>query len=209
VIVNLTRRAFLRATAATATLTLLNLRSAGPAEGAVAGNAGAATGIAGLDYRGFEDIYRKRWTWDRVVKGTHYANCGYQRCAWNVYVKEGIVWREEQVAAYPQVKPDLPDFNPRGCQKGACYSNRMYDRSRLTAPLKRVGERGEGKWKRISWDEALAEIADKFIDVMISEPHAQRLSARYADLREHRGDGRPCARRDDHDGQAYLHQLDG
>ena len=36
----------------------------------------------------------------------------------------------------------------------------MYDASRLRHPLKRVGERGEGKWKRISWDEALREIAD-------------------------------------------------
>ncbi len=103
-----------------------------------------------------------------MVKGTHYANCGYQRCAWNVYVKDGIVWREEQVAAYPQTNPEVPDFNPRGCQKGACYSDRMYDQSRLTVPLKRKGARGEGKWLRISWDQALTEIADRFIDAITS-----------------------------------------
>jgi DMSO reductase family type II enzyme molybdopterin subunit len=110
------------------------------------------------------------WTWDRVAKGTHLANCVYQRnCCWHVYIKDGLVWREEQFAGYPQTNADVPDFNPRGCQKGACYSHRMYDASRLTVPLKRVGERGEGNWKRISWEQALTEIADKFIDAMISE----------------------------------------
>ncbi|MBT4518447.1 MAG: molybdopterin-dependent oxidoreductase, partial [Halieaceae bacterium] len=68
-----------------------------------------------------------------------------------------------------QTNPDVPDFNPRGCQKGACYSDRMYDQSRLTVPLKRIGKRGEGKWKRVSWDEALTEVADKTIDAMVSE----------------------------------------
>jgi DMSO reductase family type II enzyme molybdopterin subunit len=166
----LTRRGFLKATGSTAALTLLNLRFDRAAESAATTDATVMlNGLPALDYRGVEDIYRKKWTWDRVVKGTHHSNCGYQRCAWNVYVKDGVVWREEQAANYKQTNPDLPDFNPRGCQKGACYSDRMYDQSRLTAPLKRVGERGEGKWKRISWDQALAEIADKFIDAMISE----------------------------------------
>ncbi|MBW2291837.1 MAG: hypothetical protein JRG94_05950, partial [Deltaproteobacteria bacterium] len=50
-----------------------------------------------VSYGSLGDLYRTKWTWDRVVKGTHYANCGYQRCAWNVYVKDGVVWREEQV----------------------------------------------------------------------------------------------------------------
>ncbi|MBI4516425.1 MAG: molybdopterin-dependent oxidoreductase [Deltaproteobacteria bacterium] len=165
----LTRRGFLKATGGTAALTLLNLSFSRAATGTA--SADAAAGLPDPGYRGVDDLYRKQWTWDRVVKGTHYANCGYQRCAWNVYVKDGIVWREEQVAAYPQVRPELPDFNPRGCQKGACYSERMYDRSRLTVPLKRLGERGEGKWQRITWDQALAEIADKFVGA-ITAPEA-------------------------------------
>ena len=153
----LTRRSFLLASGAAAALALVRLRSA-RAE-AAAGAAGAPRAAAPVAYGGHADVYRRRWTWDRVVKGTHYANCGYQRCAWNVYVKDGVVWREEQVAAYPQTRPDLPDFNPRGCQKGACYSDRMVDASRLSVPLRRVGARGEGRWKRVSWDEALTAIA--------------------------------------------------
>jgi len=123
-----------------------------------------------VEYQGFEDIYRKKWTWDKIAKSTHFVNCWYQRnCSWNVYVKNGIVWREEQSGTYEQVDRNIPDFNPRGCQKGACYSQRMYDASRLTHPLKRVGERGEGKWKRVSWDEALNEIADRYIDVVTTD----------------------------------------
>ncbi len=152
-------------------MTLLNLRFTGVVQSAVNTEPPQISDrLFDVDYRGFEDVYRERWAWDRVAKGTHLVNCVYQRnCSWNVYVKDNIVWREEQLATYPRTNADVPDFNPRGCQKGACYSHRMYDPSRLTVPLKRVGKRGEGKWKRISWDQALAEIADKFVDAMISE----------------------------------------
>jgi len=79
------------------------------------------------------------------------------------------VWREEQVAAYPQINANVPDPNPRGCQKGGCFSERMYDPSRIRHPLKRVGPRGSGKWKRISWDEAATEIADSLLDTIEEE----------------------------------------
>ncbi|MFN8624380.1 MAG: molybdopterin-dependent oxidoreductase [Candidatus Binatia bacterium] len=130
------------------------------------------------DYRGWEELYRQQWIWDAVVKGTHHVNCWYQRgCNWNVFVKDGVVWREEQVAAYPRTNPTVPDFNPRGCQKGACYSQRMYDASRVRYPLKRTGKRGEGKWTRVSWAQALEDIADRIIDVV----HADGPGAIYWD----------------------------
>jgi len=98
------------------------------------------------------------------------VNCWYQaHCAWNVYVKDGLVWREEQVAEYPQTNSEVPDPNPRGCQKGACFSERMYDPGRVRYPLKRVGERGAGKWKRMTWEEILPEIADKMLDTITQE----------------------------------------
>jgi DMSO reductase family type II enzyme molybdopterin subunit len=43
----------------------------------------------------------------------------------------------------------------------------MYSPSRLKVPLQRVGERGAGRWKRISWDRALTEIADALIDTCL------------------------------------------
>src|SRR5262245_2237703 len=48
------------------------------------------------------------------------------------------------------------DPNSRGaiCAKGAAGPSILYDPYRVLHPLKRVGKRGEGKWKRITWDEA-------------------------------------------------------
>lgn len=57
--------------------------------------------------------------------------------------------------------PAHPGSRGRNCAKGPATINQTYDPERILYPLKRVGERGEGKWKRISWDEALEEISEK------------------------------------------------
>ncbi|RMD83992.1 MAG: dimethylsulfide dehydrogenase, partial [Candidatus Dadabacteria bacterium] len=164
----ITRRRFLVAGGlAGVALVLSDLRPLGSRGVAAAGASGRGAEAAYGDWR---DVYRQKWTWDRIHKSSHFTNCWYQsHCAWNVYVKDGIVWREEQVAAYPQTRPELPDFNPRGCQKGACYSERMYDPARVLYPLKRVGERGSGRFKRVTWDEALDDLAAEFVRVATEE----------------------------------------
>src|SRR4030067_2984168 len=48
----------------------------------------------------------------------------------------------------------------------------------LKYPLKRVGERGGRKWKRISWEQAFDEIADKIIDITLKDPGAGVLTSR-------------------------------
>ncbi|MBK7251083.1 MAG: hypothetical protein IPI06_09460 [Gammaproteobacteria bacterium] len=64
-------------------------------------------------YEGYEDIWRAKWRWDSVAKGTHFVNCWYQRgCNWNVYVKDGIVWREEQSGTYEPIDPKIPTTTP-------------------------------------------------------------------------------------------------
>ncbi len=121
-------------------------------------------------YASWKDIYRNQWTWDSVTRSTHFMNCWYQaHCSWDVYVKDGLVYREEQAAEYPQANARVPDFNPRGCQKGGCFSERMYDPTRITHPMRRVGPRGSAKWERVSWKEALDDIADTYIDVTLEE----------------------------------------
>ena len=114
-------------------------------------------------YRGWEDFYRKIWTWDKVVRSTHSANCTGS-CSWKVYVRNGVMVREEQAADYPRISQDLPDYNPRGCQKGGCFVEYVYSPQRLRYPLIRTGERGEGKWRRATWDEALTLVAGKLLD---------------------------------------------
>ncbi len=149
------RRSFLRGTGAAVTGSLALQYANGTA---------LAQTETDKDYQSFEDLYREKWTWDKVVHGTHGTNCT-GHCAFNVYVKNGVVWREEQQGQYGnQGGEDVPDYGPRGCQKGLRHSKYMYGTQRVLYPMKRVGERGEGKWERLTWDQALTEVADKFID---------------------------------------------
>ncbi len=57
--------------------------------------------------------------------------------------------------------PAHPGSRGRNCAKGPATLNQVYDPERILYPLKRVGPRGAGRWKRITWDEALREIAGK------------------------------------------------
>ncbi len=118
-----------------------------------------------------EDLYRRELAatyGDGEAHGYayHCVNC-QGNCAWDVWTDStGRVTRENQSASYPQLAPRLPDANPRGCNKGAQHSQTMYQADRLLYPMRRVGKRGEGKWKRISWDEAITEVATRLYDTM-------------------------------------------
>ncbi len=122
-------------------------------------------GAAQQVYGQWEDIMREKWTWDRVVHGSRGVNCT-GHCAFNIYVKNGIVWREEQQGEYGS-SGDAPDYGPRGCQKGLRQAKYMYGSQRILYPLKRAGARGGGQWERISWDQATREIAEKFVDNVV------------------------------------------
>jgi anaerobic selenocysteine-containing dehydrogenase len=73
-----------------------------------------------------------------------------------------------------QVKGDPEGYLNKGytCYKGRVSPERLNHPDRLRYPLKRAGKRGEGKWQRISWDEALAETARNLL--MIKEKHGAR-----------------------------------
>ncbi|HEC07565.1 MAG TPA: twin-arginine translocation signal domain-containing protein [Thiolapillus brandeum] len=53
----------------------------------------------------------------------------------------------------------------RACLRGRSYRQRLYSAERLLYPMMRVGERGEGKFKRVSWDEALTFVAQKMVHI--------------------------------------------
>jgi hypothetical protein len=104
------RRTFLRASAAGTAGLALGLMRLRPALAAP-----AAAAAAPAAYGDWRDIYRQRWAWDRVVRSSHFVNCWYQaHCAWDVYVKDGLVWREEQAADYPQSPGLEPARLPEG-----------------------------------------------------------------------------------------------
>ena len=60
------------------------------------GGASTATAVgAAPEYGDWRDVYLERWRWDKIVRSSHFVNCWYQaHCCWNVYVKDGMVWRE-------------------------------------------------------------------------------------------------------------------
>ncbi len=129
----------------------------------------AATGDphAVYQYTGWEEFHRAQWTWDKKTRGAHLINCT-GACPHFVYSKDGVVLREEQSKDMPSM-PGIPEYNPRGCSKGECAVDYQYGAQRIKYPLIRAGARGEGKWRRASWDEALEMIADKIVDTIKNE----------------------------------------
>ncbi|MBT3234698.1 MAG: molybdopterin-dependent oxidoreductase [Bdellovibrionales bacterium] len=117
-----------------------------------------------------EKFYRQEFSSSYGVKSEHghayhCVNC-QGNCAWEVWVKDGKVTRENQSRSYPAINPKIPDFNPRGCNKGVQHSQTMYEEDRLLHPMKRIGKRGDGKWQRISWDDAITEVASNLYQTM-------------------------------------------
>ncbi len=86
--------------------------------------------------RTWEDAYRGRWQHDKIVRSTHGANCTGS-CSWKIYVKGGIVTWETQQTDYPRTRPDMPNHEPRGCQRGASASWYLYSANRVKYPMVR------------------------------------------------------------------------
>ena len=86
--------------------------------------------------RSADDFYRDRWSHDKVVRSTHGVNCTGS-CSWKVYVKDGIITWETQQTDYPSVGPDSPEYEPRGCPRGAAFSWYTYSPTRVRYPYVR------------------------------------------------------------------------
>ncbi|MDB5352440.1 MAG: dmsA [Planctomycetota bacterium] len=61
------------------------------------------------------------------------------------------------------------------CQKMATYLDRVYSPERLTHPMRRIGPKGSGQFERITWDEAIATIADRFRAIASSSDGPQAI----------------------------------
>ena len=88
----------------------------------------------------------------KIIKTGCCHDCG-GRCVLKAHVKDGKILRFETD------NEELPQL--RACLRGRAYRQRVYSDDRLRSPLRRVGNRGEGIFERISWDEALNEVAYK------------------------------------------------
>lgn len=95
-------------------------------------------------------------TSEKIIRTSGSHNCG-GRCVIKAHVKNN---RVVKISTEDDIEDTFEKPQLRGCLRCRGYRNRLYNYNRLKYPMKRVGKRGEGKFERISWDEALDIIAD-------------------------------------------------
>lgn len=86
--------------------------------------------------RRWEQFYRNRNQYDKVVRSTHGVNCTGS-CSWDVFVKNGIIVWEMQATDYPTLNASVPPYEPRGCSRGISASWYVYSPLRIKYPLVR------------------------------------------------------------------------
>ena len=109
---------------------------------------------------------------ESVVTSTCGHNCG-GRCVVNAHVVDGRIQRiSTDARRWTPERPPLP-----ACARGVGQIERTYHPDRLMHPLRRVGPRGSGQFRRISWDEALSEVAAELARVRATYGNAAILDA--------------------------------
>ncbi|MFC2002014.1 molybdopterin-dependent oxidoreductase, partial [Chloroflexota bacterium] len=110
---------------------------------------------------------------EQVIRSACAHHCGGS-CVWKVHIKDGVITRlEPDDADDESVGPQL-----RGCLRGHALRQQVYAPDRLIYPMKRIGARGEGKFERISWDEALDTTASELIRIKKTYGNASILCGR-------------------------------
>jgi len=118
---------------------------------------GTATGVAGV-----VGVPKSLYAQDLATSGKGFSHTtgkalkAIPSACWGCVTRDGIIgYVEDGRLKKIEGNPKLPRTNGKLCAKGQAGVNIIYNPDRLLYPLKRVGKRGEGKWKRVSWDEAL------------------------------------------------------
>lgn len=135
----LSRRSFLKATSIAAGTAALSFSPGQPV-------------LRALTLRDKEEQAAKQE--EKIFQSCCFNNC-QSHCRHNVHVRDGKVVKISQ-ASFPD------DRYNRICLRGLCHPQRIYSQDRLKYPLKRAGKRGSNKWERITWDEAIHIISEKF-----------------------------------------------
>ncbi len=136
------RRKFLQGVGATSVFTSLS---------------GLAPGVANAKPRGGNDSLLDKRNGE-IKYHTCARNCA-DRCLLKFRVQDGRM-------TYVSGAEEQEKTGTSPCVKGHTYVQYTYAADRILHPMKRVGKKGEGKWKRISWDEAYAEISTKLKSIV-------------------------------------------
>ena len=89
---------------------------------------------------------------EKIVRS--YCGLCHPRCGILLHIEDGKV-------AKVTGDPDHPITRGAICERGRLMQDHIYHPQRLNYPLKRSGKRGQGSWERITWDQALDEVAEK------------------------------------------------
>ncbi|MET0324217.1 MAG: molybdopterin-dependent oxidoreductase, partial [Ilumatobacteraceae bacterium] len=106
-----------------------------------------------------------------VVHGTCHHDCP-DSCGWEATVEDGVAVKLRGRADHPFSQGEL-------CPKVNRFLDRVYSPDRILHPLRRVGVKGAGQFEPITWDDALAEIAERFHAVI--ERHGPEAILPYSD----------------------------
>ncbi|EMT6576887.1 dimethyl sulfoxide reductase subunit A [Providencia rettgeri] len=99
---------------------------------------------------------------EKAVWSSCTVNCG-SRCLLRLHVRDDeVYWVESDTTG----KDEYGDHQVRACLRGRSIRRRMNHPDRLKYPMKRVGKRGEGKFVRISWEEALDTVGNSLRDIL-------------------------------------------
>jgi anaerobic selenocysteine-containing dehydrogenase len=102
---------------------------------------------------------------------------------WNCVTRDAMVgYVENDRLVKLEGHPDSIRGRGKICAKGAAGINQLYDPDRVLYPMRRVGKRGEGKWKRVSWDEALNEVAGR-LKKLKDEGHEEKFMFHYGRMK--------------------------
>jgi thiosulfate reductase/polysulfide reductase chain A len=122
-----------------------------------AGAGSVAAGVMASNLMGFKSLAAAKERADEVSAYIQEIPTVCEMCVWRCGLKakvsEGVVMKLEG-------NPDSPKSRGKLCPKGNAGIMTLYDPDRLKTPMMRVGERGSGKFRKVSWDEALDYIAD-------------------------------------------------
>lgn len=97
----------------------------------------------------------------RIIRGA----CGHDcpdTCSWKVDVQDGRAVKLYGDAEHPFTRGTL-------CAKVNHYLERVYHPDRVLYPLRRIGKKGEGRFERVSWEDALSEIATRWKEIMATD----------------------------------------
>lgn len=137
----------------------------------------SATGVGAISSNLlFDGIFRKLEAADRETKKGEWIYTCCNMCGGQsgikVYVYDGVVRKIEPNDYNPNgvcnISSDFWKEKSRGarmCPKGNSAVKSLYDPDRLKTPMKRIGERGSGKWEPITWEQAIDEVANRLTEI--------------------------------------------